>query len=228
MNSMKQSFLRDQRGAVGVFVAIGLVAFLGMAALVVDIGVAFSAQQKLQAATNAAALAGAQVIGTGGNAGNAATSYSALPGNQNALSGLSGVTITTNLVCFTGSGFPPCTTLQTPATSANGIEVVETATVPTFLARLFGVNSLTLSAGANAIAKGNGQQKPVNVVFILDTTASMSNAPVGPAAAGACKGYHSALSCALSGIRRCSACRRPIPRRGFGPARATWPAAVRW
>jgi Flp pilus assembly protein TadG len=200
MINKTQSFARDQRGAVGVFVAIGLVAFLGMAALVVDIGVAFSAQKKLQAATNAAALAGAQVIGTGGNASNAATSYSGLPGNQNALSGLSGVTITTNLVCFTGAGFPPCTTIQTPATSANGIEVVETATVPTFLAKLFGVNSLTLSAGANAIAKGNGLQKPVNVAFILDTTASMNNSPQGPAK-NACVGYSSALNCALSGIQ---------------------------
>lgn len=218
MNDKTQSFARNESGAVGVFVAVGLFALLGMAALVVDIGVAFSAQQELQAATDAAALAGAQVIGTGGNASNAATSYSALPGNQNFLSGLSNVTMTANLVCFTGSGLPPCSTLQTPATSANGIQVVQTATVSTFFTRVFGINSLTLSAGANAIAKGNGLQKPVNIVFILDTTASMNNAPAGPAK-NACAGYSSALKCALSGIRLCWGFRQRVCRRGCGLAR---------
>jgi Flp pilus assembly protein TadG len=53
---------RRQRGAVAVLVAVTLVALIGMAALVVDMGQLYSVRDALQVATDAAALAGAQEL----------------------------------------------------------------------------------------------------------------------------------------------------------------------
>ena len=50
---------------------------IGVAALSVDVAYVFSAQRALQASTDAAALAGAQVIGTGGSVVTTVTTYSA-------------------------------------------------------------------------------------------------------------------------------------------------------
>jgi Flp pilus assembly protein TadG len=55
---------RGESGQVLVFVAFILVALVGMAALVVDVGSWFHAQRKLQTAADAAALAGAQHLPT--------------------------------------------------------------------------------------------------------------------------------------------------------------------
>jgi hypothetical protein len=53
---------RNQRGQVAVLAGIAIVAIIGFAAIVVDIVSLFHDYEMLQAATNAAALAGAQDI----------------------------------------------------------------------------------------------------------------------------------------------------------------------
>ena len=60
--------LRNESGAVAILAAVALPVLIGLGALGVDAGFVFSAQRALQASTDAAALAGAQVIGTGGTA----------------------------------------------------------------------------------------------------------------------------------------------------------------
>lgn len=137
-----------------------------------DVGYLYSAQRELQASANAAALAGARDIGVGGTPLTTATSYSAVTGDKNANPNLTLASITSTLFCFKNGG--GCSTNQTPNTSANGIQVKQQATVPLFFGRIFGMSSVQLSATAVALAAG-GVPHPLNVVFILDTTQSMTN-----------------------------------------------------
>ena len=51
---------REERGQAMVIVALSLVVLLGATALSVDVGMQFNTKAKLQAAADAAALAGAQ------------------------------------------------------------------------------------------------------------------------------------------------------------------------
>src|SRR6266850_5681941 len=80
--------LRNESGAVVILVAVGIFAFIGLGALSVDVGYLYYAQRALQASVNAAAMAGAQDIGTGGTPYVTANSYSAVsgatPANKNA------------------------------------------------------------------------------------------------------------------------------------------------
>ena len=73
---------RDESGAVFILVAIGIVAFLGLGALAIDVSRIVYAQRTLQATTDLAAQAGATEIfnGSGISATTTATSYSAKSG----------------------------------------------------------------------------------------------------------------------------------------------------
>ena len=208
MNSGTKVFLQlvrdDRSGAVAVLVALMLSALVGFGALVVDLGYLFMAEIALQAATNAAALAGAQGIGTGGTPITTATNYSAVAGDKNALSGLNVAMANgfPQLLCLSNwasSSGVGCTTNQTPATSANVIEVEQTASVPVFFAALWGFKPWSISATAIASAKG-GVPQPLNVAFVLDTTASMGQAPQG-GAKNPCNGFPTAIACALTGFQ---------------------------
>ncbi|MFJ6113999.1 TadE/TadG family type IV pilus assembly protein [Agrococcus sediminis] len=59
------TFLREDRGAVAVWVAIMLIPFMGFAALAIDIGAAHADRQRLQIGADAAALAVAQDCAVG-------------------------------------------------------------------------------------------------------------------------------------------------------------------
>jgi Flp pilus assembly protein TadG len=202
--------LRNKGGAAGILVAVALPSLVGLGALSVDVGYIFYAQRVLQASTDAAALSGADVIGTGGSASSAVTTYGA-GGTLNDNTKLTNVTTSATFKCYSSIEVP-CSTNQTPScatassncsgtSGANGVEVVQTAQVPTFLARIFGIDSVTISATASAASSG-GVPTPVNVALILDTTASMGNAPSGSTALAACSGYtSSAIACAAHGAQ---------------------------
>lgn len=207
-NSPIGNVLKNESGAAAILAAFAIPALFGLAALGVDVGYVFHAQRVLQASTDAAALAGAQVIGTGGTPITEATSYSA-NGSLNASTSLTNVTVAATLKCYSHVGLT-CSTNQTPScmsanancagtNGANGIEVVQTAQVPTFFARIFGINTVNISATASASMRG-GVPTPLNVAIIVDTTASMGNAPTGPAAT-ACSGYSTAVACAVDGAQ---------------------------
>jgi len=61
--------IRRERGAVLVFVTIGLLAFLALTALATDSGKVWVARDQVRGATDSAALAGAAVLSTNGVAG---------------------------------------------------------------------------------------------------------------------------------------------------------------
>jgi uncharacterized membrane protein len=65
---------RAQRGQILPIVAVALVALLGICAFSIDVGYAYYAKRQLQAATDAAALAGAQDLPNAVTAVSTATS----------------------------------------------------------------------------------------------------------------------------------------------------------
>jgi Flp pilus assembly protein TadG len=170
---------RDQNGAVAIIVALSMIMVLGFAAISVDVGYFFLVKANLQASANAAALAGGQNIPSG-TAAATAISYGAQSGQKNFFSAQT-VTTTPKLACLTtlvnwfgpNQGIP-CLTYGNQA-AANAIVVTQTAVVPTFFGGVLGMSTVTVSATATATAKG-GSAPPLNVITIVDTTASMNSA----------------------------------------------------
>ena len=151
-----RQMLRSRRGSVSLVATVCVSVLVGFAAISVDAGYAYMSWDKLQASTQAAALAGAKDIGVGGTPYATAAAYSAAPGGKNPIANATSVTETPSLLCFSGaakSGLS-CSTNQTPTTSANAIQVTQTATVPLFFATILGFPSLTMTANAVALAGG--------------------------------------------------------------------------
>jgi Flp pilus assembly protein TadG len=186
---------RDRRGAIAMLTAAVIVALAGVGAVAVDVGYAVNAQRQLQASTDAAALAGARDIGSTTNDPVAsATSYSAVAGNKNAPANLT-VTMASGypaLKCFTSIGVT-CVSGKSGVPSANGIQVKQQASVRTFFGNAIGVSSLSIAATATAGAKG-GKATPMDVMIIVDTTASMNSAD------SSCSGA-TRIACALGGVQ---------------------------
>lgn len=186
--------LSEESGQVLPMVAFIMVGLLGLSGTVIDVGHIYVSYNELVAATNAAALAGAEAL-PNSDAATIATNYSAVSGNLNAHGNLPGVSMV--------SGYPQikCLTALTnesiPCVSpgnGNAIFVKQQAVIPTYFARLFGLSSVTLVATAAAAMRG-GVTPPHNVVIIVDTTASMNDKD----SSSDCN--NTRLSCALSGVR---------------------------
>jgi Flp pilus assembly protein TadG len=177
---------RDRRGSTFVLAAFMSLAFAGFAGISVDFAYLFQAERVLQAATDAAALAGAQKLSTSPYAANlAATSYVSYNALPNGLSGSSSVTT----VNCSGTHGSTCTLdLTTP----NGIEVRESANVPTFFGRAFGVSSVPVSATSYALASG-GIAQNADIMLVVDTTGSMNSTD------NAC--HATREDCAMNGLR---------------------------
>jgi len=182
-----------------MLVGVSMTAFLGFAAVSVDAGYLYTVWGQLQNSTQAAALAGAGDIGMGGSPIATAIQYSsvsATPPNRNPISGVTTAMAAgyPALQCFKGAGDRglACNTNHSPATSANGILVQQTATVPLFFGRIFGVSSVTVTASAVALAAGRSPG-PLNVMFVLDTTASMGS---NDSSCGTTR-----LNCAIEGFK---------------------------
>ncbi len=162
----------DESGQSIAWVVLAMGILLGMAAFVIDIGHAYFCYRELQAATDAAALAGAQNLRSS-SATAIATEYSAVSGDKNTYANLSNVTMV--------SGYPlfEClTTLKNMGVAcvspndANAIQVKEKATISTFFARIFGISTMTISATSTASV--TTRAAPYNVAILIDTTESMN------------------------------------------------------
>jgi Flp pilus assembly protein TadG len=193
---------RDQKGAIAIIAALSMVMLLGFSAISVDVANLIYVQSNLQASANVAALAGGQNIPSG-TATVTAISYGAQSGQKNFFSAQT-VTTTPALKCLTaltnlngqGKGIP-CLTYGSQA-AANAITVTQTAVVPTFFAGVFGISSVTVSAAATASSKG-GSAPPLNVMIVLDTTASMNTADANCSVPG--KSNPTRLDCATYGVQ---------------------------
>lgn len=198
-NAKVRHLLADDQGQVLPFVAVILIAMLGMAALAIDTGRAMYTSRELQAATDSAALAGAQAIPTsdspaaitGGNvtgSGGVVGKYSAIPGGWNERTSLPSVTEVSTLKCLAAveAAGEPCI----GAVPYNAIQVTQTSVLPMYFAGLFGHKTFTLTAVATAARTAS---KPANVAVIVDTTLSMSQADSDCGA--------TQIQCALNGVQ---------------------------
>jgi Flp pilus assembly protein TadG len=195
--------IRDQRGGVLVWVAMMLTTLLGMTAFVVDIGHALFTYRQLQAATNAAALAGAEALPSNTQALLNANNYSSTASNDlNYNPNLAGATFKTGypkLVCSTtlSAAGNPCVA---PA-AANEVQVAETIAMPTYFAGVLGIHSVNITTYAAASAAGS-TSIPYNIAVIIDTTGSM-----GQGNSDSCtdptdnQSYTTRINCALVGLK---------------------------
>ncbi len=177
-------FGRNERGATAVIVALTGVVLIGFVGMVVDIGRVMVVQRQLQAATDAAALAGAYNI-EAGTAVATATAYSSTAGQKNAAPDYTATMVSgfPKLKCLTSTNV---TCVGTPL--ANAIAVKQQAVVPMYFAQIFGTSSMTVTSSATASAKG-GTGQPLSVMIILDAT-SYHRVRTTPTAAARSLGPH--------------------------------------
>jgi hypothetical protein len=161
---------RGESGQILPLVVVALVALLGIAAFAIDVGYAYYAKRQLQAATDAAALAGSQDLPNATLAIATATSYA----NANMPDNLSGASFTytakcTNTAVLAGG----CDVAVNP----NALVVSGTAKTNAWFARLFGIDHFNVSAHASACSPCSST--PVDLVIAIDRTGSMCQ-PTGP------------------------------------------------
>ena len=213
MWSFLRRLRRDDGAQVLPLVALTMVLFLGMAAMVADVGDIYYAYNQLQASTQAAAMAGAEAISNptfttpGGSSGETPQAFAIYYGSETG-TGSNGVntypiltstgqnvSTTVYLSCntFVSSLGITCITYNGGGkATANAIQVVQVAQVKTFFAAIFGTPSVTLTATASAARAG--VFAPYNVAVIIDTTASMSTKDTN------CSNQ-TRLACALGGVQ---------------------------
>jgi Flp pilus assembly protein TadG len=196
MKPIRSSFFRrvhrDQRGQALVMVVLGMVAFMGVAGLTIDIGHAYSVRNQLQISTNAAGLAAAGDVWVNKNL-TTATTTAITYAKANPIQGLSFDTgypaVHSYCVQYLASlSGATCTSSSDP----NAIRVTEQVSVPTTFMRLFNIKTLTVRATSTASMMGGSG--PWNIAIIADATGSTTATDTN------CKGV-SQFECTLEGIR---------------------------
>ncbi len=214
MNSLFRRLYHEQDGQVLYLAAGTLVVVLGMAALSIDIGYALHAQRELQANTDSAAAAGGSAMPNGNvvsptTVADEYTGDSTVGGIYNIHHDLNITSVTVNYACVTGTtatnlNMPPCvnysTLSSTPGCTAgcNAIQVIETAAVPTFFAKIFGITTVNVTAIASASASG-ALPIPYHIMMVLDTTNSMGSGTDTGCTTGS--GSYSPEQCAQIGVQ---------------------------
>lgn len=197
--SFARRALNDQRGQTLPFVALGMVAFVGVAGLSIDVGHAYVVRSQLQSSANAAALAAlpnlynsnTTTTVTSNAVTNAADALSASSGGANYNPHMPTVTTTVTTPCI--NALLITSTCAKTGNIPNAVRVLETAKVPTYFMSLFSVKSLQV--GATATATPNGPPRtPWNIAVILDATPSMNNTDAN------CSG-NTDEQCAMNGIQ---------------------------
>jgi Flp pilus assembly protein TadG len=155
----------SERGQAFALMVISLVALLGTAAIVMDVGFAWYAKRQVQAQADAAALAGAQELPDKTAAMAKALEYanSNMPANLTSEATpvvTMGCSATTTLWCHPGG-----------TVTANTIQVKLAAKTPTWFAKLLGLNNFDVSGTATACQPCSSS--PVDIEVVLDRTGSM-------------------------------------------------------
>jgi hypothetical protein len=203
MNRNNEGFLcraGRRRGQVILFTALFVPVLFGMAALTIDYGLVYVYNSQINASTQAATLAGAYAMSLPGatlaSTTAAVTAYSGTSGDKNANTDLPSLTLAT--------GYPKLACLNTlinvygiqcwGPSSSNALVVKQTVTAPLFFLRVFGFNTVTLSATATAAMRG-AATGPYNVAIIVDTTRSMTDTD----SSATCN--NTRIYCALQGVQ---------------------------
>lgn len=167
--------IHSQSGFVLPTAAVFFILALPIVGLVIDVGLDYMIQTKLQMAMDSAALAGARSLSRGDDSGtqitnaeNTAKSYLSANFPQG----------------YLGVSTPTITSLSVNTTQANvrSVTIAASATVPVMFFGSLGVPSVTVGATATAT------RRDVNVVLVMDRSGSLANsgscAPLKNAATG--------------------------------------------
>jgi hypothetical protein len=210
-NPMKNSIfsfvrraLTDQGGQTLPFAALGMIAFMGVAGLTVDVGRAYVVHSDLQNSANASALAAAGYVYTSQSASvnttTVADQYSPLSGDENANSTLPTVTTTVTTKCL--NMLMPKGSSCVSGSASNAVQVINSADVKTYFMAMVGVPKITVRATATASMQGSSL--PWNVALIVDSTGSMATVDSN------CGGL-TQFQCALSGVQSLLEATNPCP-----------------
>lgn len=162
---------RGERGQMLPIVMLALLGLLGVSAFAIDVGFAYFAKRQLQAATDAAALAGAQDLPNVTLATQTAQDYA----TDNMPSNIPTYTFAYDAKCTHTSVIASgCDAAVNP----NALEVSGTAKTDAWFARLFGIDHFSVAAHASACSPCSSA--PVDIVIAIDRTGSMCT-PRGPA-----------------------------------------------
>ncbi len=157
----------DATGQVLVMTVILLVVLLGFAGFAIDVGHAYLVQRQLQSGVDAAALAGAQDLPSATAAIDTAQRlYGPTPGaSRNAVSTVDNATTIAAVKCVRAVG---CSSRRG---RQNALAVTASSVVPTWFARVLGVDSFTVHAKATACSPCSS--KKFDIMVVLDRSGSM-------------------------------------------------------
>ncbi len=155
---------RDERGQSLVYLAVAMVVLLGFVALAIDTGLAFVERRRMQNAADAGALAGVSVLSRGGADAEvwaAVERYAAFENHADQvqasyIGGPGGAVLGS-----VGGGSIP--------SGASGVRVNARRSVPSFLAGVLGISTVT------AQAVGAGGMGLVDIVLVMDRSGSMDD-----------------------------------------------------
>jgi Putative Flp pilus-assembly TadE/G-like len=157
---------RSERGQAFALMIVALIALLGTAAIVMDVGFAWYAKRQVQASADAAALAGAQELPDIAAATSRANQYAALNTPDNLSNFAVNVTTRCSAAASVATWCGPGKTYQ-----ANTIAVTETGKTPTWFAQVLGLNHFDVKGVATACQPCSSS--PVDIVLAIDRTGSM-------------------------------------------------------
>jgi Flp pilus assembly protein TadG len=155
LTSQGKTFFRKEAGAVILIYALALIPIIGFIGLAVDMGQVYYAHSIISGAVDAAAIAGAKA---GGNAANM----------QQQATAIFNANIPSN---FVGTISGPNVTISS---NNQTVVVSASANINTSFLKLFGRNTLSAGATAQAQATSTGAE----VVLALDNTGSMAGSPM--------------------------------------------------
>ena len=164
---------RNDAGQALVTVAFGLVVILGFLGLALDVGYLRVMKRHVQRAADAAALAGAAEVSHCSGTSNCSALQKAA---QSAVTenGMGSSALATQCGTATGSlivtvNNPPCylSTNDPNHGSSSYVEVVVSETEPLMFAKIFGINTATVTARGEATSGGS-----TNCMYLLDRTDS--------------------------------------------------------
>ena len=170
MNCVKKEFFKNESGAVAVYVAIGIVVFLGFAALTMDIAHLMSVKRELAKAAEAGALSGArglwpQDLSTAASRDPNCTNGASVALATTTKNRVESANLITGEVTAEVGRWDYATKVFTPGnnSSANGVRVTtHRNNVQMFLAQVLGQTSKNMQATAvavmdfaNAVGKGS-------------------------------------------------------------------------
>ena len=150
---------RDESGQTLIMFALGLAVLLGMAAMTIDVGLAYVARRDMQNAADAAALAGADVLLEGQSSVLAKTAARDLALQNGYDNAAADVTVTINLPPKSGSHIG----------DNDFIEVIIAHPVDFVLARALPTDKTSFDVSARAVAGIDRTPKPYSIITLSET-----------------------------------------------------------